>query len=90
VRSSEYSEQPDVERGRESETERVAQFRARARSRANRDILRVAVAASVKRRSTRATANGGDVPRYPYAICMEENMRTPVYNLAAVADGRFI
>lgn len=28
---------------------------------------------------------GGDVPRYPYAICMEENMRTPVYNLA-VAD----
>lgn len=31
-------------------------------------------------------SGGGDVPRYPYAICMEENMRTPVYNLA-VADG---
>lgn len=32
---------------------------------------------------------GSDVPRYPYAICMEENMRTPVYNLAA-ANGRSV
>lgn len=47
--------------------------------------LSVAAPALVKR----ALGDGGGVPRYLYAICMEENTRVPVYNLAA-ADGRTV